>query len=174
VEKLIQFLIDWISLFQFWVVVDVTERSWRYQFGKPIEYLEPGLHFLWPFNIDEAITTSVQEEWADVPVQSLTTSDGVQVSVEGTFRYHIVPEAEKIKTHQVNLGDEDEAVTLAFGAAVATVVRASSLADLHIVGVSEQVILETARGFLNRYGYKISEFEWIQDASGKPIRLIQG
>jgi regulator of protease activity HflC (stomatin/prohibitin superfamily) len=173
-EKLIQFLIDWISLFQFWVVIDVTERAYRYQFGKPIQYLEPGLHFMWPFNIDECITTSIQEEWASVPVQSLTTSDGVQVTVEGTFRHHVIADSEKIKTHQVELGDEDEVTMNAFGAAIAYVVRASTLKTLHQTGVSEGVILDAARGFLNRYGYKISEFEWIQDASGKPIRLIQG
>ena len=178
-EKLWDFLISVIGLLQFWVVLPNPAYSWVFTLGRPTRYLGhddgwfgTGFHLKAPFNIEEAAPISTHEEWADLAVQSIATSDGHAMTLQGTFRYKILADdSAKLLSYIVELGDEDKAVPLAFQAAIASVAAASTLHNLTALS-PDDAILEAARRNLNRYGVKTFEFRWIQRSAGRQLRLI--
>lgn len=86
-DKLIDFLIQFLDLFRFWSVLPPEQAGFVRRFGLPVRDLRPGLNFLWPFNI-ETTTRVDMRLWADVlPAQSLRTSDGVEFVVRMMVSY---------------------------------------------------------------------------------------
>jgi regulator of protease activity HflC (stomatin/prohibitin superfamily) len=78
-EKLVDFLFGWIRLFKFWVVVDQYERGLLYRLGKSKRVLEPGLHWHWPFAVDEVFTDNTVLGAILVDVRT-PTKDGVEIA----------------------------------------------------------------------------------------------
>lgn len=180
-EKLWDFLISIIGLFQFWVIMDAPEHGWVFRFGNPHRYITPtngvfgsGLHLLYPFGIEESRVAETWEEWWTGPVQSLVLKDGTAVTVQGTFRFKILAdEAEKLKTFFLELGDDDKGFAGGFGSAISDIVEIQDKASFakRETGMNEQII-EEARRNLNRYGLKLYEFRWIQKSAGRQLRVI--
>jgi len=88
-DRLIDFIIDILGLFQFWVVIDHYEQGVVLRFGKYNRTLDPGIHPMWPFSIEEALTESVVPTTKNLGPQSLTTFDDVAVVVSGVITYRI-------------------------------------------------------------------------------------
>jgi len=179
VEKLVDFLLEFVDLFRFWVVIDYSEKgivsTWG-RLGREISssdgWLSTGLHLIWPLGIEEAVTAGIQDEWENMSPQSLVTSDGQHVVVQGSFQYTILPE--KVRTHVETLGEEDAARGGAMRAAVSLNVEARPYADL-VDDTKElrKAILASARGTLNPYGYKLKDFQWLQKTDSRTFRIIQ-
>jgi len=177
-ERLFQLIVDFIHLFQFWVVIDAMERGIVYTLGRDGRYIGPrdgtfntGFHWCAPFNIEMATTSSVQEDWSKLEVQSLITLDQFPVTVQGTFRYKVIPEEAKVRAHQVELGDDETSVPLAFQAAIGAAVTLVKKENLELEAIKE-IILSLARKNLNPFGYKVFEFQWIQCSTGRQYRVI--
>ena len=126
-DKLIDFLLNILDLFRFWVVVREGNRAVIYTLGKPTRTVGPqdgirgtGLHPKWPFWIELEDITSIRDDIYGVPNQSLMTSDGKLVHVRGCFRIQVLPE--KVEVFQTTLGDEDQATTVAGQGAIADTV----------------------------------------------------
>ena len=177
-DKLIDFLINFIDLFRFWVVIDYCEKgvvsTWG-RLGREISsndgWFSTGLHLIWPLGIEEAVTVIIQDEWDNLFPQSLMTSDGQHVVVQGSFQYTILPE--KVTIHVETLGEEGAARDGAMRAAIALNVESRPHSDL-VDDTKElrKAILSTARGTLNPYGYKLKDFQWLQKIASRTYRLI--
>ena len=177
-NRLIDFLIGWLELFRFWVIIDQMEEGLIFTLGRDTRQIGPrnglfhtGLHPKAPFGIEEAISHTVQWEWENLALQAVMTKDGVRVSVEGTFEYRI--RREKIRTFIVDLGDEEQVMVGAFGAAIQGVVERHTFVHLQELGdVMGESILTEARKHLNDYGFQLRKFRWVQKTDARTYRFL--
>lgn len=88
-DKLFDFVLQFLGLFQFWTTCASEHRGFVRRFGVPVRKLRPGFNWLLPFNI-ETTTHVDMRVWADVlPAQSLRTSDGVDLVLRLMVSYHV-------------------------------------------------------------------------------------
>lgn len=182
IEKLVDVLLQFIDLFRFWAVVKEGNVIVIYTLGKLTRTLTPkagwfksGLYFKGPLNIEQDTEISVREESFVVANQDLMTSDGRTVRVSGCFRLQILPD--KANIWDTTLGSETQALPALLRAAIAETLLRRPYEDLMATDELKELkqdILERARKELNRYGYKIYDFWWIERTSGKTYRLITG
>jgi regulator of protease activity HflC (stomatin/prohibitin superfamily) len=78
----------WRSLLPFVVVRDY-ERAVRFTMGKSEPQLDPGFHWLIP-GVQQYEILGVAEDVMDLPEQSITTTDGVSVTLSANIIYRIV------------------------------------------------------------------------------------
>lgn len=79
-DRLFDFLRDFIGIFRFAVVVDAYERGLILRFGKLHKVMnEPGFYWMAPFYIDRAITDTAVIAARDLPVQVVTLASGESV-----------------------------------------------------------------------------------------------
>lgn len=88
-EKLFEFVVSILELFQFWTVCKAENAGFVRRFGLPVRKLKPGFNFVLPFAIET--TTHVDMRlWADVlPAQSLRTKDGVDLVLRLMVSYQV-------------------------------------------------------------------------------------
>jgi len=88
-DKLFDFLLSIIGMFQFWTVCKAEDAGFIRRFGQPVRKMRPGLNFLWPFAIETSTHVDMRL-WADVlPAQSLRTKDGVDLVLRLMVSYHV-------------------------------------------------------------------------------------
>lgn len=88
-DKLIDVLLEFIGFFKFWRVIPINKMGVRLRWGKNPKELEPGLHFVWPFEIDNVKTAIVKPEWVSTMAIHITTKDFKTISVAPTIKYSI-------------------------------------------------------------------------------------
>lgn len=79
-DPIIQFLLDCLRIFQFWIVVDEDEEAVILRNGKFLKHLEAGLHWLRPLYIDRARVIKMTPDTHNLTSQVLTTRDNVQIT----------------------------------------------------------------------------------------------
>jgi regulator of protease activity HflC (stomatin/prohibitin superfamily) len=87
-DRLIQFFIDSLKLFQFFAVVRSYEGGVILRFGKFHRMGNLGFNWLWPFSIEELHFDHIVLRSSAVGPQSVTTKDGVNavISIVVMFR----------------------------------------------------------------------------------------
>jgi regulator of protease activity HflC (stomatin/prohibitin superfamily) len=181
-DKLIDVLLQFLDLFRGWVIVRAGTVTVIYTLGRPTRvcraddgWFNTGFHPKFCLGIDQEDDTSVREELWCMASQDLQTKDGKFVRVSGAFNFNIVPE--KVVVWQTTLGDENGAVPTAFRSAIAETIVRRDLTDLLEVDEQKglrQEILDRARKSLNKYGYSISDFKWVERTGAKTYRFITG
>lgn len=74
-------------------IIRQYERGVVFRLGLLHRTMEPGLHWHWPFRIEEVEELSVSEQTKNLLSQSVTTSDGVAVTFSVNIVYDIVDAA---------------------------------------------------------------------------------
>jgi len=124
--------------------------------------------------VEECISQPDWEEWAKLPVQSITTADGHAMSIQGTFRYKVLSDdKDKLLAFITECGENDNVINGGFEGAIATIAEISKrdeMIDPEKGAIPS--ILDQARRNLNRYGLKIFEFQWVQKSVGRQYRVI--
>ena len=87
-NEIIQLLRQIIGQFQPWVIVSPWEQAVRVRLGKRIKLLDAGIHLKLPF-LDSVYLQSVRLRVAGLYRQTLSTRDGVVITVGGTIGYKI-------------------------------------------------------------------------------------
>lgn len=88
-DKLFDFLVSVLNLFQFWTVLKTEDAGFIRRFGVPTRDMKPGLNFLFPFAIETSVHVDMRQ-WSDVlPAQSLRTRDGTDLVVRLMVAYHV-------------------------------------------------------------------------------------
>lgn len=88
-DKLIDVLIQFIGYFKFWRVIPVNKMGVKIRWGKNPVVLEPGFHFVIPFEIDHIKTCIVKPEWVSTNSVHLTTTDLKTIVVSPIIKYII-------------------------------------------------------------------------------------
>lgn len=167
-DKLIDFIIQFIDLFRFWCVLPPEQQGFIRRFGVPTRDLTPGLNFLLPFNIETYTRVDIRQ-WSDVlPPQSLRTKDGVDVVVRLMVAYQVAnPRTFVLEVFDATNNIQD----LAMGTLGSAVTKASS-GDVFSGEVLEKVrdrIVRAAR----KWGIEVLKVQ-LTDATAAPSYRLFG
>lgn len=125
VNKLVDFILSILRLFQAWTVVDQFEGGVRLRLGKYSGNLTPGFHLMIPGYVDRAMTVSMVPGNFGMEEQSLSTKDGVEIVISVAVKYRVVDPVEFL------LGVEDLAtVFLPIKREVHNLVRAHTWSEI--------------------------------------------
>lgn len=75
-------------LFVWWITVAPWEEAVRVRAGKHVRRLDPGLHFKVPV-IDRIYLQTTRRRVSGMPVQTLTSADGVTITLAAVLGYQI-------------------------------------------------------------------------------------
>jgi regulator of protease activity HflC (stomatin/prohibitin superfamily) len=166
VDRFIEFIIDCIQIFQFWVVIDEYERGVLLRFGKFNRVLEPGIHWVIPFYIDKAIHDNVVTRTTELPPQTLTTRDNRTVSVTAVVTSNI----RYIKKALLEVEGVDHALVDSCAAAVGSHVSSLTWDELRAKDITE-ALTKLCRENAWRYGIEIERVQLADLALSRVIRL---
>jgi len=168
-DRLVEFLIQSMELFRFWIVLDSFEQGVLLRLGKFVRVVEPGLHFMWPFRIDHVLYESVVPTTHSMGNESITTKDGKSVGFHAIITYKV----HDIRKAMLEIAETDHAVRDACQGEVGRVLRDHDWCD--IIGSTEILDKLTAacrkRAF--RYGIEVMSVQLAGLALVKTIRLMQ-
>lgn len=167
-DKLVQFLIDIIDLFRFWVVIDQYERAVQLRLGKFKRELEPGFWFQIPLHIDRTLHANVTVETAHVGPQSVTTKDGKEVVLGSVVTYHI----ENIRTFLLDVEGGHQVIEDSTLGTQAEYVRSKTWDELCIMNVGNE-LAKRVRNRAKRYGVAVDDVQLSDLTRSKSLRLIQ-
>jgi regulator of protease activity HflC (stomatin/prohibitin superfamily) len=88
-DKLVDLLVQFIELFQFWQVVPAYAQAVVLRLGKFHRLTDPGFHWKWPFCIEISHQVNVVPSTMAVGPQSLTTRDGTSIVIATVVTYRI-------------------------------------------------------------------------------------
>lgn len=168
-DRLVEFIIQSIELFRFWVVLDSFEQGVLLRLGKFVRVIDPGLHFIWPFRIDHVLFESVVPTTHSLGNESAVTKDGKSLGFHAIVTYKV----HDIKKAMLEINDTDHAVRDACAGEIGRVLRENNSCD--IIGSTE--IFEKLRvacrkrGF--RYGIEIIDVQFAGLTPVRSIRLMQ-
>ena len=172
-DKLVQFLIDTLDLFRFWVVVQQYQEAALLRFGKFKRKLGPGLHWQFPFGVDHAPACSIVLEALSTDPQSLTTKDdvGVVLSAVVTFR------TSDIELRILEVEDAISALSLASSASISRYATSHTWQELLVMAgdtATDNPIAIDLRRRAKRYGIQVHNLQLRDFTKSRSYRLIHG
>ena len=138
-DKVIDFLIDCISIFKFWEVLEEYQQGVVLTLGRPRSgwyngwrepVVGPGFYLVLPFYIEAILTDNVMVESNVLPSQTLQTADGLQVTVKAAVLWRI----NNIKTILLKVNGGDKTIHDAVACTIADLVRVSTWAEINTAG----------------------------------------
>ncbi len=89
-DKLIDVLLEFVGYFKFWRVIPINKRGVIIRMGKNPKEMNPGFHWILPFEIDHTETCVVKSTWMSSSAIHITTRDFKTISVAPTLKYSII------------------------------------------------------------------------------------
>ncbi len=146
------------------VVVGPWEQGVRIRFGKTAKLFTPGWHWVIPV-LDRIIVHGTQRRTVNIPMQTVTTSDGVPITIAGACAYTI----KNLLTLYMQLHCPDDAVINFSQGAIAKYVTGNPVASANPNKITEFVIKEID---LTRYGLSQIEVFITDMVRVKTYRII--
>lgn len=166
-DRLFDLIIQFLQIFQFWVVITEYERGVVLHFGRfHGRVLDPGLHWRWPFHIDEVHFDNVVTRTYMLPPQALTTKDDRTVSVTAVVTSNI----RDIKKALLEVEGVEHALQDSCSAAVGEHVGSLSWEELRGAPAAKE-LLTVCRKQAFKYGIEIERVQLSDLALCKVIRL---
>lgn len=166
VNRLVDFILSILGLFQAWVVVNQFEGGVRLRLGKYRGTLTPGFHLMFPLYIDRPITIDVVSATHWMEEQSLTTKDRIDTLFSLAIKYTI-PDPAKFLLDVEDL----ETVFLPIKAEMGELVRGNSWADLQGIDIPQH-LLDVAVPFEFQYGVKVQSITVVDMVVAQSLRLL--
>jgi regulator of protease activity HflC (stomatin/prohibitin superfamily) len=168
-DRLIDLLLQWVGFFRFWEIIDHYERAVVLRLGHFHRELDPGFHWIWPFNVERVIADNVVPRTMNLGAQSLTSKDGHQIvlGVIVTARIHDIQKA------ILDVENVDAAVQDSCYAEVARVVHEHTWDEMQAEGINDE-LLKACRKRAFTYGVEIMRTQVSDLARSKTMRLITG
>lgn len=164
-DKLIDFILDVIDAFRFWQVIAEYQRAVVLRLGKFHSELDPGIHWIIPFGVDNVILDNVVPRTCRLNPQSLMTKDGKLVAVSGVITASI----RHIRKAVLEVEGVDHALVDACTAAIAEHVTESTFEELRTEEFREK-LTKACRSQAFRYGLEIIRVQ-LSDLS--PCRVVR-
>jgi regulator of protease activity HflC (stomatin/prohibitin superfamily) len=167
-DRLIEFLLECIGLFQFWIVLDPYEEGVLLRLGKFKRCLGPGFHWRIPFYVDQILFLHTVPQTHSLGDESVITSDGRAVAFHAIVTFRV----KDIQKAVLEVADVDHAVRDACAGEVGRVMRESSWTDIIGNDILDKLTAACRkRGW--RWGIEIMSVQLAGLALVKNIRLIQ-
>lgn len=167
-DKLIDFLISIIKIFQFTMVVHAWQKGIRLRLGKFQAILHPGLHFYFPFWIDKILTENVATETMRVKPQSVTTKDGKSVVVSAVVTFRI----EDIRTFLLDVEGRNNVVEDCTYGPIANYVMKRDWPELCALESLDNEFTKVVRRQAKKYGVDVLSVQIIDFVQCRPLHLI--
>lgn len=168
-DKLIDIILQFLRLFQFWVVVNAYAAGVRQRLGKFHAVLGPGFHWMLPFNVDRLIWDSVVTETLRVKPQSLTTKDGVAVTVSSVVTFRI----EDIKIFLLDVEGRNAVIEDSTYGATSNFIMKRTWQELNEITDIGHELAKDVRRQAKRYGVAVDQVQVVDFARCRSLRLIQ-
>jgi regulator of protease activity HflC (stomatin/prohibitin superfamily) len=169
-DRLFDFIHDFLGLFQFWVIIDEYERGVCKTLGvrrRKNPVLDPGFHFVWPLGIDEVLVDNVVPCVDEFDEQSLTTKDGKSITLNAVVMWSI----NDIQKILFDVEDADSALEEGTCGIIGELVESHTWAELH--GDSFRRVCERRiRGRVKKWGIKIHSVQFKNLTQSRAIRLL--
>lgn len=167
-ERLIDFILGMVQMFQFWYVVNEYENGVILRFGKFNRVILPGLHFLLPFWIDVVLVDNVVTTTTNLGPQSLMTMDGKQVVISTIITWQICD----IKKILLEVESSDQVLADVTYGTVGEIVNCTNWASVQSPDFAKQ-IGRKSRSRAKSLGIHISELYLSDKTSCRSLRLWQ-
>jgi regulator of protease activity HflC (stomatin/prohibitin superfamily) len=167
-DRLIDLFLQCIDLFRFFVVIDEFERAIVLRLGRYHKTLEPGLHFILPFNIDNALVDNVVPRTQNLGSQGLTTADGKTITLSAV----VTAQIRDIRKSLLEIENVDAALMDSCYATIGDLVVAHSWETILKPEFSE-VLLKACRKQAFKYGIEILRVQLSDLTPSRAIRLFQ-
>lgn len=126
-DRIIDFVVQFIELFFICRIVDQWERGLVLRFGRFQRLVKPGVVWTLPLGIDRVLKEDTYRKVAALPPQSLTTADGRSVIVSPVVTYR-VRNAKKVI---LQAGGHEEAIVASVPGTIGKLVMAANYSDLN-------------------------------------------
>jgi regulator of protease activity HflC (stomatin/prohibitin superfamily) len=167
-DRLIDFLIQFIALFKFWIVLHPYEAGVQLRLGKFYKILQCGFHWILPFKIDYVVVEHIIPCTHSLGDESITTADGKSVGFHAVVTYRV----HNVKKAILEIEDVDHAVRDACSGEIGRVLRESTWEDIQFPSIlTELTTACRSRGF--RYGIEILSVQLAGLALCRSLRIMQ-
>lgn len=168
-DRLVDLIIQFMHLFHFMVVLPEYEKGVQLRFGKFVRVLEPGLHFIVPFAVDEIMREAVVPTTHSLGDEATCTKDGKTAAFHAVVTYQV----RDIRKAMLDVNDTDHAVRDACAGEIGKLMRERTWEELqHSEALLDDLTAVCRkRGF--RYGIEIMSVQLASLALAKNIRVMQ-
>jgi regulator of protease activity HflC (stomatin/prohibitin superfamily) len=165
-DRLIELLVQFIGLFQFAAVIDPYQKAVVLRLGKHHRTLEPGFHFIAPFNVDVVLADNVTPRTHAIAPQNLTTRDGLTISI-GVIVTSSISDIEKAL---LTVEGVDDVLADCVSGTVGAMVESASWEEIQNADFAKQVT-HKCRLQADRYGVKIHRVQFAHKAKTRSYHL---
>jgi regulator of protease activity HflC (stomatin/prohibitin superfamily) len=167
-DKLVDLIIQFAELFQFWTVLEPFEAGVKTRLGKFVKVLEPGFHWVAPFRIERTATEHTVPTTQFLRDQSVTTADGKQLVFQAIITYQV----RDIQKCLLEVSSAEHAIQDSCAGTIAHELSRSTYRE--IIEVDETIDKVTAacrkRGF--KWGLEVTSVQFSTIVSTKTLRLM--
>lgn len=167
-DKLIDFIVQFIGLFKFWVVMHPYEAGVQLRFGKFRKVLDCGFHWMLPFGIDEQLSEHIVPTTHSLGDESTTSKDGKSVGFHAVVTYKV----RDIQKTMLEVDDVHHAVRDACCGEIGRVMRESTWEEMLAEDILEKLTGACRkRGF--RYGIEVMSVQLAGISLVRSLRIMQ-
>lgn len=166
-DRLVQLVVDFAYLFRFVAIVHPYERAVVLRLGSFKRVLQPGWHWVAPLKIDETLYEVVTPRTTNLPVQTVTTADDVQVSVSAIVTWEI----SDVRKLVLEAAEHQEAMLDTSLGLVANAIMAVCWRDL---GTDEfrRTLKRDVKQKARKWGIKVLDVQLTDIARTRTFRLL--
>lgn len=166
-EKLFDFILQFINLFRFWEVLDPYQEGVVIRLGKFNRVIECGFHWIWPLGVEHVITENVAIESYPLATQLLTTKDQVVVAIGVAISARV----KNVKKFLLEVENADAAMVDVLFGVVGQLVNSHTWDELQTSEFKEQLVKESQRS-ATKFGIEILTIGFRDFSKIKAIRII--
>ena len=166
-DRVLQTIVEFIGFFRFCTVLRPYERGVLLRLGRFSREIGPGFLWLIPFHVDEILVDTVVPVSTNLPVQTVTTSDDVQVSISAVVTWRVG----NIRKFILESANHAEIV---MDASLGTIARGVASVRWQDLSGQEfqQTLVTDIRSKARKWGMKILDVQITDLAKTKTYRLL--
>lgn len=167
-EKLIDVLLEFIDLFRFWQVIDAYEQGIVLRLGQYNRTLEPGIHWLAPFGIEQSLNDNITVRTNAIAALTITNHQGQSIHADAIIKWRI----RDLKKFLLEVDSADDVIKDVAYSTISRTMRGLAWEQLINPEVDDYLTKECRRrGF--RYGVEIESVELGDLVQSLPISILE-
>jgi len=166
-DSITQFIINSITFFQFFTVIDIYEKGIVLRFGKFNRCLDSGFQFIRPFFIDQVLSHETVLTTRNMGTQTLTTLDEHKLVLSSAVAYRI----DNVKLLLLEVEQAETVLEDTIYGIITSMVLDTNYSDIIKTGFSKMVLKKVTKA-AKLYGIAIQNFYFVDLAEIKTIRII--
>jgi len=167
-ERLFDFILNFISLFIFWVVIDDFEEGVVLRLGRFNRELKPGFHWIMPFGFESVFTDNVVPTTNNLGACTLTCSCGTNIVIAAIVTWKI----RDIRKVLLEVEGADQAMVDSTYGAIADAVMSKSWAEI-VTPEFPEYLTSVVRKQCFRWGIEVMKVSLSDLGKVKSIRLVE-